>query len=112
MKFMNMMKQSETGVNIRVKKVRKGETLLFAAAMIAVSGACLAYNIRTASDMEITASLSELVYVSATDEYGAVSDIAAANLEHRESVAASAVPSTQSGADVRELLPPVVVPNG
>ena len=85
----------------------KIENIMFAMAMIVISGACLVYNIRTARDAEVTASWSDIVYV-AQDNVGAISDIAAANIEYSNAATVHAI--SENITSRRELLPPVVVP--
>jgi len=87
-------------------KRMKLDTVLFAAAMITISGACLAYNIRTAETGELTASLSELAAISDVREIGVVSAAAVARLGYNEAIAVSATPTEV--VSERVLLPPVI----
>jgi len=91
-----------------MRKRRNYDTLLFAVAMITVSGACLAYNIRSAEETGVTFSAADLVYADNADSRKLICDAVAANLENAKAVEVSAVPvSDKQGA---ELLPPIVIP--
>ena len=92
---------------IKPRKSRRFDTFMLAVALFTVSGACLAYNLRTAESGEIAVSLSELVRYDSV-KASAVSDIAAANLLADDSIPVAAEPT----APMRtyELLPPIVTP--
>ncbi len=88
-------------------KHRKIDHILLAVTLFAISGACLAYNIRTAESGDISVSLSELVDYDA-EKASAISDYAVANIAHNDAVAAAAKPATPPTS--YELLPPIITP--
>ncbi len=89
-----------------MKKHRKLDSVMLAAALFTVSGAALAYNLSTAAGEDISASLSAFSK-SDTSTGSAISECAAANLAFdEETLAVSAVPNEPRP----ELLPPVILP--
>ncbi|MBE6610852.1 MAG: hypothetical protein E7632_00050 [Ruminococcaceae bacterium] len=72
-------------------KRRKFDTVMLAVALFTLSGAILAYNLRTVGSGELAVSLSELTDITAKDSL--ISDAAMANLTTEDSVFAAASPS-------------------
>lgn len=91
----------------RSQKRSRFDTLVLVLALFSVSGACLAYNLRTVESGEIAVSLSELVRYDAV-KASAISDAAAANLLTDDSIPVFAESSTP--IRTYELLPPIVTP--
>ena len=69
----------------------KIDTVMLAAALFTVTGAILAYNLKTVGGGELAVSLSELRDITARQS--AISDAALANLAAEESVFTAAPPS-------------------
>ncbi len=91
-----------------MKKRRNFDTVIFAAAMIAVSGACLAYNIKSAEGSSLTLPLSAFTDGVPSMDSELICEAAAANLENVAALEVSAEP--QRDGEIT-LLPPVVVPD-
>ena len=89
-----------------MRKKPQYDTLLFAVMLMAISGVCLTYNIRTASRLDSTPTFTEMVK-SDTNHASMLSDSVAANLTQNDSIEASAVPRERSSY---ELLPPIITP--
>ncbi len=88
-------------------KRRKFDTVMLAVALFTISGAILAYNLRTIGGGELAVSLSELTsYQKPTAS--AISDYAKANLTSRDSVFAASTPDAPPRS--YELLGPIVLP--
>lgn len=88
-------------------KQRKADHILLAVALFAISGASLAYNIRTAESGDISVSLSELVEYEG-EKASAISEYTAANITYSDAVAAAAKPAAPPSS--YELLPPILTP--
>ena len=83
------------------------DTLLFAVILISISGACLAYNIRTAEQIGSTPAITEMI-ITENSNNTLISTVAAANISHTESVEVSANPSESN--KTYEILPPIITP--
>ena len=88
-------------------KHRKTDHILLAVTLFAISGACLAYNVRTAESGAISVSLSELIEFEA-EKASAISEYVASNISYRDAVAVAAPPTAPPSS--HELLPPIITP--
>ena len=90
-----------------MRKKPQYDTLLFAVMLMAISGACLVYNIRTAENISSTPTFTEIVSTD-PNHTSLISDSVAANLTQNDSIEASAVPHERDSG--YELLPPIITP--
>ena len=86
---------------------KKSDKILFAAALFTISGAVLAYNIRTAGGGEVSVSLAEITAYRPA-EISVISDAAAANLTADDAVFTAAEPA--AAPHDAPLLDPIVRP--